>query len=246
MSQKVDLARTVQVNRREMVKLGIVIVIAALAAAFVLGAIAAVVVGVLAGVAFEFRPGIARWTRRKWYEFRAREDRDIINAPVAPRAQPAAAAQVPQQRPAPAGPAPRRAPPPPPRAQRGAGRKAASGPAAQSGGVPPIWAALADSIREFVPENHVEHLDSFSGHAAGILAVAEAFRDNADMQFHHLGLDPAAANATLEFADHFAECAESLGLTREQFLVIYQEVLNAIDNGLVLPHSGRWLTGEAA
>lgn len=112
--------------------------------------------------------------------------------------------------------------------------------------MPPIWLALADSIAGFEPENHVEHLDFFGGTLAGILTVAEAMRINADMQFHHLGLDPAAAQATLDMADAFAESSEAVGLARQRFLVIYQEVLTAVDGGLVLPHSGRWLTGEAA
>lgn len=233
-------------NRAELIKAAVIAILAGLLSGFVLPFTGAVVVAALAGTAWAFRPGLRRWLEGRRYAFRARDTRDIVNAPAPASARPAPAPQQPQ-RPAPAGPAPRRVPqPPPPPGKRAAARRGASAAAAQPGAVPPIWLALADSIREFVPEDHIEHLGFFSGTIAGILAVADAFRDNADMQFNHLGLDPAAANATLEFADAFADTAESCGLTREQFLVIYDEVLKAIENGLVLPHSGRWLTGEAA
>jgi hypothetical protein len=235
-------------NVHPLVKPAIAAALGALAGPLLFGGLAgAVLLAALGGLGtWGVQHGMLGRIRSAWWSWRAREDRDIVNSPVLPQPAPAAkAAPAPQQqRQAPAAPGPRRVTPPPPppgKRARGAGRAPAHG-----AGVPPIWAALADAIAGFEPENHVEHLDFFSGTVAGIACVADAFRAYADTQFHVLGLDPAAAQATLEMADSFAENSEAVALARQKFMVIYQEVLAAVENGLVLPHSGRWLTGEAA
>lgn len=109
--------------------------------------------------------------------------------------------------------------------------------------VPPAWAALEQYIAEFEPEDDEDLLNHIAGDAAGALAVAEAVRTRADTLLHGTGLDPAYVAGHADFADEFAGLAQAVALLTRRFHVIYGAIKDAVANGLILPHNGRWLTG---
>jgi hypothetical protein len=185
---------------------------------------------------------IAAEVRTQYYALRARGDRDVI------RAQPASATVPAPARPAaPSSPA-RQVSAPPPFAGAPAN---AAGPAEMAdvmdAPVPAVWQPLIQAVTSFEPEDQAEHLAAFSGNAAGLVAYAEAWRAYADTQLHTIGLDPGAVQATLDMADSIGDCAHDVVLAKRAYLVIYQEIIAAIENGLVLPHNARqWLSRDAA
>ena len=61
-----------------------------------------------------------------------------------------------------------------------------------------------------------------------------------------LGLDPAAVQGITEYAQAMSECAALMARANARFQQVYQGVRETVANGTVLPHQGRWITGEDA
>jgi hypothetical protein len=217
------------------------------------------------------------WARSRVLEVLARRDRDIIGGPSRaarlrddwvrwrdrPRGpgplgtgtqDPDAPARAAKSAARPSRPAPtrpvRQAPPPPARPQpaRTPSRPAPAAAGGPGGApVPPLWLALIEAVASFEPEDWEEHMDFFAGNAAGIAGLAEAFRLNADTQLNVIGLDPVAVHASLDMADAVGECAYDVAAVQKVNVTLYQEILNALDGGLVLPHNARqFLGGDTA
>jgi hypothetical protein len=74
---------------------------------------------------------------------------------------------------------------------------------------------------------------------------ADAWRAHADTLLTTVGLDPAVATAVAELAEVIGDTAADFGMAVRRFVTIYDEVLKAVSEGLILPHNARdWLTGE--
>lgn len=113
--------------------------------------------------------------------------------------------------------------------------------------VPQSRAVNAAAIAEFRPENAAELIAFLRGHASGYLAEAHAWRALADGLLNEIGLDPAFAHGVAEGGDEVSEMAHVFSLVEQRLMVIYGQVIEAVENGLIMPHDGRWFSeGEAA
>jgi hypothetical protein len=112
---------------------------------------------------------------------------------------------------------------------------------------PSPYAALAQFIGGFEPEDDQALTMFMQGHAAGGLVIAEAWRHFADTCLHGTGLDPAYVAGILEVGDTEGESAAHKAQVHKRFGVIYQQVQEWISAGRMLPHKAReFLTGEGA
>jgi len=110
---------------------------------------------------------------------------------------------------------------------------------------PAPYAALAQFIGGFEPEDDQALTMFMQGHAAGGLVIAEAWRHFADTCLHGTGLDPAYVAGILEVGDTEGESAAHKAQVHKRFGVIYQQVQEWISAGRMLPHKAReFLTGE--
>lgn len=108
--------------------------------------------------------------------------------------------------------------------------------------IPPAWAALCDEVRSFEPDTDEDHLQHMAGHTAGILALSDAFREQADHLQHAIGLDPAYVAGHHEFADEFADLTGALAMVTRRFHAIYGTIRDWVAGGGILPHNAReWL-----
>ncbi|MEU8364918.1 hypothetical protein AB0C27_53785 [Nonomuraea sp. NPDC048882] len=110
---------------------------------------------------------------------------------------------------------------------------------------PADWAGLAARIQNFDPESDADLINFMTGEVAGICGYAEAYEALHGGCVDSIGLDPAAVQGLGEFAEHVMELTRAMTAAHRQFVTTYQEVLNAVANGVVLPYNGRWITGEA-
>lgn len=111
---------------------------------------------------------------------------------------------------------------------------------------PPDWAATAERVRDFEPAADYELINFMTGEVAGICVYSAAYEQLHQSCIDTIGLDPVAVQGLGQFAEHVMELAKAMGDAHQQFLVQYQEILQAVANGVVLPYNGRWMTGEAA
>lgn len=154
----------------------------------------------------------------------------VIRPPVAVSPPPAAPPPVPV---APVSPAPPLAPVPVP----ADGAMVALSPA---------FAAAVAEIGGHEPEDDAD-LIGFMRHAAAFQAAqADAWRALLDRCLHEVGLDPASVQGVAEYADVMGDTAHDATGMAAQFATVYAQVRDWLADGGVLPHDGRWLTGEGA
>lgn len=117
----------------------------------------------------------------------------------------------------------------------------AAGPAA----APPPYAALAQWIAGFEPEDDMALRAFMEGNAAGSVMVADAWHHFADTCLNSVGLDPAYVAGVLEAGDSSAGHGSLLAQVHKRFGVIYAQVKDWIAAHGPLPHKARdFLTGE--
>jgi len=75
-------------------------------------------------------------------------------------------------------------------------------------------------------------------------AYAEAITDVYETAVSGVGLDPVSMAALHDYADAAAEAAQAMAAARQKFASHYQEVREFAAAGGLLPHDGRWITGE--
>ena len=124
------------------------------------------------------------------------------------------------------------------RARAGARRAAA---AVSAGGA---WRALIAATADYEPEDDSALLDWMAGEAAGMASYAESITDVYDTAVSGVGLDPVPLAALHDYADAAAECAEAMAAARAKFAEHYAQVREFAAAGGLLPHDGRWITGE--
>jgi hypothetical protein len=110
--------------------------------------------------------------------------------------------------------------------------------------VPEPYRALADWIAQQDPETDDEQTAFLHGVAAGKIAEAEAWQVHGENMVNAVGLDPAYGAAVFDMADSCAEHASDAVLVDRRYHVIYDEIKQAVANGLHLPHRARqWFGG---
>jgi hypothetical protein len=122
------------------------------------------------------------------------------------------------------------------RARAGA-RRAAEG----AGGA---WRQLIAATADYEPEDDSALLDWMAGEAAGMASYAESITDVYDTAVSGVGLDPVPLAALHDYADAAAACAEAMAAARARFAEHYSQVREFAAAGGLLPHDGRWITGE--
>jgi hypothetical protein len=121
----------------------------------------------------------------------------------------------------------------------------AHGAAARTGGtVPAAWNAVIARAADFEPESDGDLLDWMVGEVAGVAAYAEALVDLYESLVQGTGLDPVGVAALHDVADAQAHASETMSGARRKFADHYDRPREFAAEGGLMPHDGRWVTGE--
>lgn len=112
--------------------------------------------------------------------------------------------------------------------------------------VPPYFAQLVGYVANFEPEDDKDLIRFMADQAAGISAYAEAMVQAHETCLRSIGLDPAAISGLADYADTTSESGVVMTRAHRKFLAVYNEVLQAVANGVLLPRNGRFITGQAS
>jgi hypothetical protein len=133
------------------------------------------------------------------------------------------------------------------------GQLSKSIPGPQSGGgrrvltigtVPGEWKNLVAITADFEPEDDAHLLAWMASEVNGMSAYAEALTEVYETGVSSIGLDPVSLAALHDTADAAAEAAQAMASARQKFASHYQEVREFAASGGLLPHDGRWITGD--
>lgn len=119
----------------------------------------------------------------------------------------------------------------------------ASPPNGSTAAVAPDWAALVGQVGSFDPTSDVELLQWMAAQTAGMLAYADAVAQVHENCVNGVGLDPSSMHGLGEYSQATTEAAHQMHTAHAQFVSIYQEVMAAVSNGVVMPFQGRFFTG---
>ena len=106
------------------------------------------------------------------------------------------------------------------------------------------WARLAADTAGFEPEDDGELLAWMAAEAAGMAGYGEALDGVYETVTGAVGVDPAALAALADCAEDAAQAAAAMEAARAKFAAHYEEPREFAASGGVLPHDGRWVTGE--
>ena len=118
------------------------------------------------------------------------------------------------------------------------------GGSAGGGGCSPAWKTLTAETGDFEPEDDGHLMAWMASEVNGMSAYAEAITDVYETAVSGVGLDPVSMAALHDYADAAAEAAQAMAAARQKFASHYQEVREFAAAGGLLPHDGRWITGE--
>lgn len=109
---------------------------------------------------------------------------------------------------------------------------------------PPDWAVISQRVASFEPESDADLINFMTGEVAGICGYAESYEELHRHCIEKVGLDPRAVQGLGEFSEHVLELTQRMTAAHEMFLTAYQEVMQAVASGVVLPYNGRFFTGN--
>jgi hypothetical protein len=112
------------------------------------------------------------------------------------------------------------------------------------GTVPGEWKSLVAITADFEPEDDAHLLAWMASEVNGMSAYAEALTEVYETGVHSVGLDPVSLAALHDTADAAADAAQAMAGARQKFAAHYAEVREFAAAGGLLPHDGRWITGE--
>ena len=117
--------------------------------------------------------------------------------------------------------------------------------ATQTGGaLPGEWGAVIARAADFEPDNDGELLGWMGDEVSGVAGYAEALVDLYESCTAGIGLDPVAMAALHDVADAAAHAAETMSGARGRFADHYELPREFAGNGGLMPHDGRWVTGD--
>ena len=112
------------------------------------------------------------------------------------------------------------------------------------GAIPAEWAGVIGRAADFEPGDDGELLDWMGDEVNGVHGYAEALIEAYETCTNGIGLDPAAMAALHDVADAATEAAAAMASARKKFGDYYQQPREFAGNGGLMPHDGRWVTGE--
>lgn len=125
-----------------------------------------------------------------------------------------------------------------------------SAPAQPNGAVqyppPPDWALLAQRIRDFEPSSDTALERFMVGEMAGVLVYADALKNVHETCVGYLGLDPASVQGLADYAEAASDAGSKMASAHRRWKAVYNEIIRAVQNGLVMPFKGRFFTGRAS
>ena len=117
--------------------------------------------------------------------------------------------------------------------------------AARAGGAMPAeWAGVIARAADFEPGDDGELLGWMGDEVSGVAGYAEALIDLYESCTAGIGLDPVAMTALHDVADAAAHAAETMSGARHRFADHYELPREFAGNGGLMPHDGRWVTGD--
>ena len=117
--------------------------------------------------------------------------------------------------------------------------------AARTGGaIPAEWAGVIARAADFEPGDDGELLGWMGDEVSGVAGYAEALIDLYESCTAGIGLDPVAMTALHDVADAAAHAAETMSGARRRFADHYELPREFAGNGGLMPHDGRWVTGD--
>ena len=117
--------------------------------------------------------------------------------------------------------------------------------AARAGGAMPAeWGGVIARAADFEPDNDGELLGWMGDEVSGVAGYAEALVDLYESCTAGIGLDPVAMTALHDVADAAAHAAETMSGARHRFADHYELPREFAGNGGLMPHDGRWVTGD--
>jgi len=106
------------------------------------------------------------------------------------------------------------------------------------------WAQVIADTAGFEPEDDGALLNWMGDECNGVHGYAEALIGTYEHLTKVVGLDPKAMEALHDVADAAAECAISMAQARKRFADHYELPREFAGNGGLMPHDGRWVTGD--
>jgi hypothetical protein len=122
-------------------------------------------------------------------------------------------------------------------------RRAQSAAARAAGKLTAAWAQVIGGVSGFEPEDDGDLLDWMADEVTGMAGYAEALVEQYESCLK-LGLDPVVMAALHDVADANATAAETMAGARKRFADHYDQPREFAGNGGLMPHDGRWITGE--
>jgi hypothetical protein len=110
--------------------------------------------------------------------------------------------------------------------------------------LPPALNMAVEYFGGFEAPDISEHLNWFEVLAEFMRQIGDACRDYSDTQVYVTGLDPACAMATAEAAECIENTGHDVMLAWQHFLVVYQEMLDMVESGKVIPYQARQFFGQ--
>lgn len=109
---------------------------------------------------------------------------------------------------------------------------------------PSDWANIVSRVGDFAPETDADLINFMTCEVLGVCLYGEAYERLYERCVNELGLDPKAVEGLREFAQQLTELTQAMSTAHQKFVTTYQEVMEAVSNGVVLPYNGRFF-GQA-
>jgi hypothetical protein len=117
--------------------------------------------------------------------------------------------------------------------------------ASRSGGsMPAEWGPVVAQAADFEPESDAHLLEWMAGQVTGMAAYAEALIEAYETGINGVGIDPEGLAALHDVADAAAHAAESMSGAKTKFADHYELPREFAAGGGLMPHDGRWVTGD--
>jgi hypothetical protein len=113
-----------------------------------------------------------------------------------------------------------------------------------SGAMPAEWGGVIARAADCEPDNDGELLDWMGDEVNGVHGYAESLIELLETCTNVIGLDPVAMAALHDVADAATECAGTMAAARHRFADHYELPREFAGNGGLMPHNGRWVTGD--